>query len=60
MKFINFKKVRLCNKTDFENVNYIEGFEEIPENNFDYCIDDYKGMIIKNNINSLISDSLLF
>ena len=24
----NFKKIRLCNRTDFENVDYVSGFEE--------------------------------
>jgi len=46
----NYKKLRLCNKTDFEKVGYIENFEE-EENNFDYCIDNYDEMVAINNQN---------
>ena len=47
----NYKKIRLCNKADFENVGYIQKFEEDEENNFDYCIDNYDGMVLTNNQN---------
>ena len=56
----NYKKIRLCNQADFEKVDYLSGFEENQTLNFDYCIDDYEGMIIKNNQNIMIADSLLF
>ena len=55
----NYKKIRLCNRIDFEKVDYLSGFEANQTINFDYCIDDYEGMIIKNNQNNLITDSLL-
>jgi predicted nucleic acid-binding protein len=45
----NYKKIRLCNQTDFENVDYLSGFEENATKNFDHCIDDYEGMIVTNN-----------
>ncbi len=35
-------------------------FEEKEYNNFDMCIDNYKGMIISTNQNTLYSDNLLF
>jgi hypothetical protein len=47
----NFKKVRLCNKTDFEIANYAENFEENPDSNFDHCIDNYDGMVVASSIN---------
>ena len=49
----------MCNRTDFENVNYISGFEENQTKNFDHCIDDYEGMNIAINQNSLVKDCLL-
>lgn len=45
----NYKKVRLCIKKDFERVDFLDGFEEDQENNFDLCIDNYDGMVITNN-----------
>ena len=45
----NFKKIRLCTKIDFEKVNYVSGFVEDEENNFDLCVDNYDGMVITNN-----------
>ena len=47
----NYKKIRLCNKTDFEKIGYIENFEDDEENNFDYCIDNYDEMVVTNNQN---------
>lgn len=47
----NFKKIRLCNRNDFEKVDNFKLFEENQENNFDHCIDDYDGMIITTNKN---------
>ena len=49
----------MCNRADFENVNYISGFEENQTKNFDHCIDDYEGMNIAINQNSLVKDCLL-
>ena len=56
----NYKKIRLWSKADFEKVDYLSGFEENQTLNFDYYIDDYEGMIIKNNQNIMINDNLLF
>ena len=49
--------------TDVEELSIIDdkAVEEIfSKNNFDYCIDDYEGMVISSNLNTLISESLLF
>ncbi len=56
----NHKKIRLCNKADFENVDYLSAFEDNQTRNFDHCIDDYEGMVVTNNQDNSIGDSLLF
>ena len=56
----NYKKIRLCNQNDFENVDFIDGFEKNPKKNFDHCIENYQGMIVASNQDTLISDNLLF
>ena len=55
----NYKKIRLCNKADFENVDFFSAFEENESKNFDHCIDDYEGMVVSNNQDNMIGDSLL-
>ena len=56
----NYKKIRSCNYTDYERVDYVSNFEAVDENNYDLCIDNYEGMIVTNSQNNLISDNLLF
>ena len=56
----NFKKIRLCNRADFEKVDYLSAFEENQIKNFDHCIDDYEGMVVTNNQKNSAGDSLFF
>ena len=55
---MNQKKIRLCNLTDYKNVGYPEISEENEQNNFHYCIDNYEGMVITSNYNTLTSSNL--
>ena len=47
--FRNYKKIRLCNRADFEKFDYLSAFEENQIKNYDVCIDDYEGMVVTNN-----------